>query len=146
MTSTQVGKIFIYAGGTVLTGFVGVLLFWLGASGEVLSVRNNPVPVRPSEVKGQDAVSIATVDYCKYQDVQGVVNLTLISDKAVLLIPQTLDRSPKGCGKIDAPLLIPPQAGADTYHWHWKIVYQVNPLRVVTEEFDSQEFKLTGEQ
>lgn len=120
----------------------GLMAYWGAAQYDVLDIRQSPVPVRPKEVSGPDPTIIATIDYCKKLDVEGTAVVTLVSKKTVLLTPAYKDKTPKTCATLEAALLIPPQATPDVYHYHWRVVYKVNPIKTVVEEFDTEEFEL----
>lgn len=121
-----------------------ILFYWLIVPVNVLQIKNNPVPVEKKQVKGED-VQILNISYCKNRTASGVVNWSLVSNKQVILLPPYSDTTPIGCNKdLRAPILLPPVKFNDTYHFHYIVIYQVNPLKTETVIFDSQPFMITG--
>lgn len=123
----------------VISIITAIFVFWSVQSSNVLEIKNGPVPVRPA-VQRPDELIFLNVDFCKTQDVSGVVRRFLISDTVRIPLPLQADNGPKSCQHIDAPLLIPKQTAPDKYHVHFSITYKINPIHEVIEEFDSQTF------
>jgi hypothetical protein len=113
--------------------------YWILAPGDVLVIHNGPVPIRPTTITAGSSAILA-YDYCKNSDTAGTLKTSVISARTELLVPETAERSPKACAKIDVPIIIPPQAVPDTYHFHFKAVYRLNPFRQITVEWDSMPF------
>lgn len=125
----------------VAFAFVGLAFYWSTAPYKILEIKNQPVPVVPTEIDG-DRYITAIFNYCKNMDIEGKTQITLVSKETVLELPKSDERARKGCRTIEAPLAIPPHAATDTYHYHFVVTYHPNPLRTVVFEFDTEEFNV----
>lgn len=125
----------------------GLFVYWSSQTSKVLVVNNDPVSVRPPEVQANGGVIILTVDYCKNSGAHGVTEAFLIGETfgGKIAINWPVDRSPKGCNKLDVPVPIPAQAPTDTYHIVYEITYRVNPIKSGYTTFRSQSFKVINE-
>jgi hypothetical protein len=127
-----------------LGAVIGVIfLYWaFQFPRQVLAVKNVPVPVITNPVAA-GGVAVLTYDYCKYIDADGKLYTSLISHKTELLLPLADERTRKACADhLQVPMIVPPQALPDRYHFHFRATYRLNPLREVTVEWDSQEFEV----
>lgn len=126
----------------ILLALLGLLTYWLLWPNDVLTINKLPVPVtKPEDIKA-GRLLVLKFDYCKFNAAEGTVEPSLVSDRNVVLLPTYEDKTPTGCGKVDVPLILPYTIVEQKYHIHYKITYKVNPLRELTEEFDSAEFIL----
>lgn len=123
----------------VLFMFCAYWLFW---PFDVLTINREPVPATQPENIKSGRVIFLNIDYCKHSDAHGLVERTLVSDRMVIDLPSYQDRSPKGCGRIEAPIILPYTVATQRFHIHYKVVYQVNPLRKVVEEFNTTDFDI----
>lgn len=120
--------------------------FWNFQPGNILEITNQPVPVRPETVHNEIYVSLI-YDYCKHMDIKGKIETKLVSNKTTLGLPDIEESSTAACKKgVQVPQPIPPQTPLDTYHYHFKAIYVLNPLRTVTYEWDSASFVVKGSQ
>lgn len=127
----------------LIAALMSLIMFWLFTGNDVLDVKNNPVPVKPSFVKSTENV-VLDVSFCKKTNSTGRVTRRLVSDKSELLAPTDTDNSGKGCHD-HAPIVVPIPAETvpGVYHVNYRVVYTVNPLKTVIEEFNSQNFTVT---
>jgi hypothetical protein len=86
---------------------------------------------------------ILKYDYCKNADITGRLRTSFVNDKSELFLPAVEERSPKTCANgTEVPYLVPPQVVAGTYKLHFTATYQLNPLKKVVIEWDSQSFEI----
>lgn len=122
--------------------FIGIVFYWYIVPYSILEIKNSPVPVVPKEVNGLRYVT-AIFDYCKNVEVEGKIEIALVSDKTKLELPSSHETTKKGCkSDFEVPLPIPPHASTDTYHYHYIVTYKPNPLRTIVVEFDTEAFKV----
>jgi hypothetical protein len=132
-----------FAGLAVLSAVVAVLLFWAYQSDNVLTIKNAPFPTRIIQQDGERLV-LMDIDYCKNLSVDGKVRISFVSKASEVLLPLSDDKQPAQCLKTSLPVLIPKQLPDDIYHVHFRTTYKINPLKTVTQEFDSVPFKVGG--
>ncbi len=137
--SMKLSRIIIYLFLVVMAISAGTFLYWSYSDGRVIRVNNGPVPVHPP-AQNPDQLIFLTVNYCKLRSGTGTVRRTLVSSTVRIMLPLQTDSGPKGCQQVDVPLLIPKGVVPDTYYVHIDVDYQLNPLRKVTDSFDSQKF------
>lgn len=122
---------------------IAVVIHWENQT-TPLTITNNPVQVDPASVDQSVRYVTLKTAYCKTSTLKGTIRSQLISDRTVLGLPPFEDRVEKGCGTVEFPYPVPPQAIKDTYHYHFVATYQVNPLKTVTTTWDSQPFVVSG--
>lgn len=122
---------------------VGIMLYWLySPPKEVITIHKLPVPVSPKPASPGQLVSL-TYDYCKNANVNGKVYRWLVSDKTRLAAPVESDLTHAGCQKeAKVYISIPPQATPDTYHFHYRVIYEFNPFVIREQEWDSEKFEV----
>lgn len=130
---------FIYAALVLIAVVMLVIFYWNVQPTDVLAIKNEPYPVRPSVVN-PNGVVIVTVDYCKLQSVDGTLVIRFVGRKSVVRSPESPERAAADCQKRDLPLLLPPQLAQDTYHIEFLSTYHINPITTVDEVSRSQEF------
>ncbi len=144
--SSQLLQVFGYTG-LVLTAFiVGLFLFWSYQPTDILTIKNDPVPVKPTEVDAGEGIVYLNTDFCKNRKATGVTRVFLVGEtkgqKPEISWP--LDTTPPQCLKTDVPLHIPASAQTDTYHAVFEITYQVNPLKKQVVTFHSRSFSVVN--
>jgi hypothetical protein len=122
---------------------IAIFVYW-GISGrEVLVINNQPFPVRTiREHAKADGVIILKVSFCKKIKNEGKVRVSFVSASREIFLPVNNEDSPPGCVDTEVPVLVPKDIPPDTYHIHFRATYKVNPLKTVTEEFDSKPFEI----
>ena len=137
-----VGRYLAFITLALLLIVVSLTSYWVLAPTDELIVKNGPVPIRPANLHAGES-AILTYDYCKTTDQPGMIRTSIVSSKSELFLPLANESSKKHCDtKLDVPVIIPPQAVPDYYHFHFRATYQLNPLRSVTVQWDSQTFKV----
>lgn len=122
-----------------------VFYYWAIQSTNVLTIKDNPVPVERKIVKSGD-VQIVNFNFCKNLNIEGSVEWSLVSNKIVILLPSYKDRSPKSCRQnARKPIILPLITNTDdAYHFHYVITYRINPIKTIMVQFDTQSFKIDG--
>lgn len=118
---------------------LGIILSWALSSDDVLEVKEVPIPTRTiRDHPTAGGVVILNVDYCKKVEIEGTLRVSYVSATREVFLPIGKERAPKGCQKIELPILIPKDIPADTYEIKLRAVYNLNPLRQgIVEEFKS---------
>lgn len=143
----------LYYFGAIVVGllFLSIFLFiyWANASydplvfnykdkngneSRVLPVLNKNKTVENGGYLALDA------DFCKTVDVEGNLEVYLVgtTTKTQLVYPK--ERGQKRCIHTPAPIKLPELVNIEPRHLEFKIIYQVNPIRTVTEEFRTEQF------
>lgn len=120
----------------------GVIGYWQFVNYDVLQIYGK-VPVRPLNIDAGGVV-IETIKYCKTSDAPGDVQVELIGKDRVIAMPGYIDHTPKGCGTVNAPLIVPNPVASGIYRVHYTITYHVNPIRSTIEEFTTEAFTVKG--
>ncbi len=130
--------------GTLLAAFLagGVIGYWRLINYDVLQI-DGKIPVKPLNISAGGVV-IETIKYCKSSDVPGDVELELIGKDRIVAMPGYVDHTPKGCGTVNAPIVVPNPVASGIYRVHYTITYHVNPIRTTTEEFTTEAFTVKG--
>ncbi len=135
----------------LLLGLVSAARFlsWQYAKDDVLEIKNAPVPVRTiREVTHPQGVVILLIDYCKKINVTGKTRISFVSETREVFLPVSEDKAGVGCNfgqdkPTEIPIIIPMDLPPDTYRIHFRVAYDINPVkRGIIEEFDSLEFKV----
>lgn len=134
-------NIVFFALGIAAVG-MGLLIYWALSGKDALTASNAPFPVKPIVVKSEEVIHV-TANICKLTDVSGTVYSRLVSDKTELVAPTVKEGLGKQCyNDLSFDVPIPPQTPPGKYHVNYRIDYQTNPLTVVREEFNTQEFEV----
>jgi hypothetical protein len=127
----------------IIACFVAVFAYWSTSERDVLKVNNAPFPVRTiREHPTADGVIILKADYCKLVDVEGRTRISFFSQSREVFLPLSRERGETGCNVVEVPVLIPSDLPAGNYRIKFRVVYQVNPLKEVVEEFESKPFEV----
>ncbi len=121
---------------------LGVIFRWSFEDTNVLVVKNSPFPVRTIRAHLQDnGVVILNADYCKNLDITGKLRMSFVSTSREVFLPLADERGPKGCNKVDIPVIIPKDLIPDTYKVKFHVIYDINPLKQnIASDFESKEF------
>jgi len=122
---------------------VFVVLFWIYSPPmKALEISPNPIPVVTDNLKPYD-YAVLKYTYCKNVTTTGRLTITLVGTSSQLVLPTTHERGERKCqNDVRVPLAIPPLTPPGEYHFHFRVMYIVNPLRTITQDFDTQEFKV----
>lgn len=118
-----------------------ILLYWLySVPAQVISVSKSPIPVTTPTAQPGGYV-ILRYGYCKHVKSTGRVVIGLVGQTSQLNLPTGYESSKRGCyNDLQVPLPVPPLATPGKYHFHFRATYQVNPLKSVTQDYDTQSF------
>lgn len=138
-------KVYFYSGVVVLLGAFSVLLYIsyiLFFPVKTLDVYNDPFPVEKAIVKRGDTQSYS-VDFCRHTDAIATIT-RVIEGEAYASLGQIKSRFPAVCekGRQVEPFLIPDFLPEGIYHIFITVEYDLNPLRKITKEYKTQEFKV----
>lgn len=123
---------------------IGLFAYWAAAKDDVLTIKNDPVPFRTIRPKAKaDGIVFLKIDYCKNVGATGRVMASFVSQSRLVLLPVVVDNQPPQCRNAEVPIPIPHDIAPGKYRLHYRIIYNVNPLKTdIVEEFDSQEFEI----
>lgn len=131
---------------------VTIFLYWLySPPKEAVSVSPDPIPVLTKTVKsdgtcavlGYDRCVVLKFTRCKNVTATGRVVITLVNKTQLLTLPIADDKGDRKCDRdIQAPIPIPPIATPGEYHIHFRATYQINPLKSIIQEYDTESFNV----
>ena len=125
---------------------IGIFLKWSFQTEQPLVVKNSPFPTRsvpPTPDKSD--VLVLDIDYCKNTSKQGVVRTSYVSESREIFMPEVTEQYAEGCKSENIPILIPSNLPDGTYHIHFSIAYNINPLKQnVVVTFQSQKFEIVN--
>lgn len=140
-------RLLVYLSMAVISFCVLLFLAWSYQPTDVLKFNTYPIPVRkvntPPPAGG---VVILRVNYCKTSNAEGNVRTSFVSKSGEMFLPTSVDRQAKGCVNTELPVLIPKDLPPDVYHIHFKVIYQVNPVKNALIELDTVEFQVVNSQ
>lgn len=137
---------------TGVTFFAGLTLYWFGEPygspvvefKDGITVLNydgsgGPVVVRP----GQSIVLHGS--YCKTRDTMSTIIRREFHDELVYQLPKIITNVPKGCDdNLRTVLKIPENLPPDVYSVYFTFVYQINPIKTVTYQFQTNQFTVVA--
>jgi len=80
--------------------------------------------------------------YCKNQETQGVSITRSFQDQIVYYLPTTNTNVPKGCVDYTTQVQVPSNLPSDTYTYTIKMDFRLNPIKVKSYSFTTNEFKV----
>lgn len=131
-----------YAALVLVAITIGVFLKWSFQTNNIISVKNEPFPVRTiGKTAEANGVIILKVDFCKNVNTQGDLRMSFVSQDREVFLPLAVEKNPKGCRITEVPVIVPSGLPDGDYQVKFKVVYNLNPLKQgVTDEFTSQKF------
>lgn len=124
---------------------IGIFLYWSTQGSKILEVKEIPIPIRTIKDPSKDSlIVILNVNYCKYRDIDGNLRMSFISDTREVFLPLVRERGDQGCKQSELPVVIPKDLAPDTYKVKFRVVYEVNPIKTVVNEFVTKEFTVDG--
>lgn len=136
-----------------LTFFLVLTIYWIGQpyGKPVVEFPGGIHVVQPGVPKGQPIVVQAgnTVlvqsSYCKNHNTLRTTIRREFHDDLVYQLPDFDTNAPKGCGtRFSTSLKIPENLPPDTYTLVFTFVYQINPIRSVSYQFETNKFTVTA--
>lgn len=126
---------------------VGLMLFWAFQPSKVITVNNEPFPVRTiRENASANGVVILNVDYCKHVEAKGEVRISFIDSNHEVFLPISEENLKVGCNRQEFPILIPSVIDPGEYRVKFRIFYDINPLKQnIQNEFQSQPFTIDAD-
>ncbi len=116
------------------------IFVWSFDNEPVLTVNNSPFPTRTiREHPTGGGVVFLTADYCKTSDIEGDLRVSFLAQTREVFLPITKERTPKGCHKVELPIVIPKDIAPGEYKIKFRVTYDKNPLKQnEVVEFESQ--------
>lgn len=102
------------------------------------STQIQPYKVLNKEVK-QGELLYYEMEYCKYTDTVPTVQRQFI-DGIIYSIPTDSAQLKEGCGKLVNSIKIPNSLPVGAYYIHATVVYKMNPIRTITNEYVTEKF------
>lgn len=132
---------------------ITVFLYWLySPPKEAVSVSPNPIPVQNKQaLKDNPVCTLVKSDRCivikftrcKNTKATGRVTTTLVGTNVQIPLPTGSDSGERKCNTdLQYPVPIPSLATPGTYHFHFRATYQVNPLKSIIQEYNTEDFEL----
>jgi len=81
------------------------------------------------------------IDYCKYIKQSEVVDRQFV-DGIIYAVPTVKPYLPKGCAVKIQTLVVPENLPPSVYRLKIYVTYQVNPIRWITHEFETDRFNV----
>jgi hypothetical protein len=117
-----------------------VFLFWWVYPYKTIEL-NKPYRIINEVIKAGD-ILYYEVDYCKFTEASGRIDRQFI-DGLIYTMPGVIATLPCGCHKFIQGITVPENLPPATYHLRVYSSYEVNPIRTITNQFDSETFIIT---
>jgi hypothetical protein len=117
---------------------VGTLTFWAVYPYKPLKINEEPLHVIKKEVKDE---VYYVLDYCKNTDKPVSITNRFI-DGVVFVVPDVRAFNKRGCEKITIVLDVPKVLPPGEYYIEVVYTYQMNPIREVTVETRTENFRI----
>lgn len=124
---------------SLVFSFVILLLFlfwWLFPY--KTSEQLQPYKVINTTVK-QGELLFYEIDYCKFTDKIPTVERQFV-DGIIYSVPEGNAQLKEGCGKVTNSIKIPSQLPPGNYYIHATVTFKMNPIRVISNEYVTEQF------
>ena len=139
----------VIAIGTLVSAFilVGLVAFWsFQPFGTNVIEFPKGLNVTTPVVKAGDSITIEA-GYCKNLRTQSTTLTRSFQDQITYFIPVQQSNVPTGCHpEYKSIIEIPHNLPTDTYTYNITFTYQVNPIKTMEYTFESNQFKVIGEE
>jgi hypothetical protein len=126
----------------VISFAVVILIFyWTVRPYSPLTFTSEPLLINETNVKSGSHIS-TDVEFCKDTDAPADLIISFV-DGFVYNTPPTISNFPKGCHKVQYYVYVPRGIPEGIYHIKAVFRYEVNPIRTVDIEVQSEEFAVT---
>ncbi len=120
---------------------IAIASYWLFYPYKTYVVNSNPLPIISETVKSGQKVTLL-FDRCNYTDKVAHIEKQLVGRDIQIDLP-TLDRAiGTGCSTKKVDINLPKINNVGLYHIHYKMTWQLNPLRTESIEFDTDDFQI----
>jgi len=102
------------------------------------STQKQPYEVLTKEIH-QGEMMVYKIDYCKYTDKIPTVSRQFI-DGIIYAVPQGNAQLKQGCGHATNSIRVPTSLPPGEYYVHATVVWQMNPIRTITKEYETEKF------
>ena len=121
----------------IFMAYVGCLMFY---PYETYTLHTSPMEVLNPVVKAGDCITIK-VDATRHTNKPADVTLQLVND-SVILLPTMRSAMPAGPQDLEWKLRIPKYADAGHYKLISTLTFQMNPLRTISNRFETEMFEV----
>jgi len=119
---------------------IAISLYWYLYPYNIIEFQDAQFPVEKTVVYQGEEISY-TSRYCKYMDLSAVVTRSYI-DTLIYTMPSTVTKRMMGCHNMVFSTVIPNKLPAGKYYIHMVYKYDVNPIRTIIVEHDSESFEV----
>lgn len=106
------------------------------------SVQKQPYEVINKEVKPWELLKYR-MEYCKYTDVIPSVQRQFV-DWIIYSMPESTASLKKWCGTVINSVIVPNSLPEWEYYLRALVHFKVNPIRVITEEYVTEKFRVVN--
>lgn len=122
--------------------FLGLLFYWLAYPYNPVVFKDSVFPIVEKDIKAGHPLTYIS-RYCKYtKDGYSQISRTFV-DGIIFVTPPTTSFRPIGCQSINVQIEVPFNLPPGEYHLHNIYTFQVNPIRTIVIEKDSELFIVT---
>lgn len=132
---------FAFVGYTLTFILLVVIIYWMLFPYKTLVFSDAQFPVQNKVIK-QGGTLYYISNYCKYTDLSATLTRNF-TDGVVFSTPNETTNRESGCHTITVAVAIPKELPAGNYFLHNRYVYQVNPIREIVIEHDTERFVIT---
>ena len=119
-----------------------VMIFWMVYPYKTIEFKDEKFYVSTKEVKQGDAIKFVA-RYCKYTHLPALVARSFMND-IFYAIPYVTTNRPTGCDDSVIAVKVPQELPAGTYYLKTRYIYQVNPIRTIVVEMNTDDFTVIG--
>lgn len=138
-------KLFYLLARLLIALTIGAILlvgYWLTFPVNPITLHDDPIVVVTKELRRGETIVIHS-NFCKSTDSEAHIQAYVVGDDRVYPVPERFAYSPAGCydehrGNVDVPFDIP----LGTYKLKLTVTYYLNPIRVETYDFYTEEFSV----
>jgi len=127
---------YLFGGAIIIALIVVGLLVW---PYKIISMEQPHKGLTPVVKAGEDVRYEVT--FCKHSDIIGDIDIQLVDDVIYNIVPSKASNL-MGCKDTVGYKTIPKSIPDGTYYLRFTITYKVNPLRTITETYETEKFQV----
>lgn len=120
---------------------LGVVYYWIFLDDQKVITFNDEVFPVAQEIYHPGETIKVWIDFCKHQEIEGTSSFQLVNGLVYHYTPNTISAG-KGCSAFYLPIEIPDYAEDGLYHVEFITTYDINRLKTVRYENESEEFRV----